>query len=739
MNADQAKMPKTTPSAVKDDALMPDNMRRAAYALNLCMVSLSQIVDYNNLDVLRNEYDAILNNLNIEKVIKDDALLAAFEKMLDVCHFFILHAKDKEILKKKQELRLKGALSKALGGGNVIAILGSPNPWAIAAGAAAMIGVAAVNYKSQRAQARLENEIEEWELEKSALEQLHNLRRQLFETAWKLEERFKYPDEYRLTEKQITIYNDIIKDPDPQNRYERLYLIRDYFEAYPLFWYYLGRSALETSELYRVVGSGERLRAFDAGDIGSDSQIYSYYLRKAKEAYDKFRETHAGNELMREDLISASAYLDHAQLCGEEEVDDILDDIRHAKKLAGTDVEVMQNCAFRFLQLLDLYSNKKEAGKAKECKDEAIYCLKFLLNRDSNPELNGMILSKIFIDGGDAESLMEYRILKACIGRKCSFVYHRMKPWNEKLFENDWSMYVNGTGILRTAYNFFYGYVWLENADFFCALDSAKASHSYEFMRDVKDAFENEKQIMEEQQNNKEEQQNNENVRTLFNIMYAEKDSAPPFVGEIVKSSAVACNKAEDGKCNKTMDGKIKRGEKLDKAMGDFFDEAFERDWRKLWFGTRAVDFNDDVFSKREKALLASLDIRVKELAQQYVDEFKGQYGRCECDYMKIVGDDGESEAIKAILFMEREVERLRLQIQGRLSSGKRFWYPDPQYKESKMLLELYKTDAAIYESESEKIKSVQLAASCNNEIRKDVKALPSDLADSLAKNGIHI
>ena len=78
---------------------------KAACALNMCMVSLSQIVDYQNLEILKMEYDSILNNLNLEKVIKDEALLKALQAIMDACHFYILHAKDKEILKKKQQAR----------------------------------------------------------------------------------------------------------------------------------------------------------------------------------------------------------------------------------------------------------------------------------------------------------------------------------------------------------------------------------------------------------------------------------------------------------------------------------------------------------------------------------------------------------------------------------------------------------------------------------------------------------
>ena len=35
---------------------------KAAYALNLCTVSIGQIVDYNDIGILMQEYDNILNN-----------------------------------------------------------------------------------------------------------------------------------------------------------------------------------------------------------------------------------------------------------------------------------------------------------------------------------------------------------------------------------------------------------------------------------------------------------------------------------------------------------------------------------------------------------------------------------------------------------------------------------------------------------------------------------------------------
>ena len=48
-----------------------DTKIKTAFALNLCTVSVSQIIDYADIVVLDQEYDTILNNLNLESIPKD--------------------------------------------------------------------------------------------------------------------------------------------------------------------------------------------------------------------------------------------------------------------------------------------------------------------------------------------------------------------------------------------------------------------------------------------------------------------------------------------------------------------------------------------------------------------------------------------------------------------------------------------------------------------------------------------
>lgn len=653
---------------------------KAACALNMCMVSLSQIVDYQDLEVLKMEYDSILNNLNLEAVVKDDALLKALQAIMDACHFYILHARDKEMLKRKQQARLKGALGNALGGGNVIAIFGSGNPWAIAAGAATMIGVGAVNYKSQRDKAKLENEIDEWHLERSALEQLHNLRRTLFETAWRFAEKFNYPDSYRLTEKQISVYNDIIRNPDPQTRYESLWLIRDNFRAYPMFWYYLGRAALETSDAFRPdAKDGERKRQIAYGE--GDGTLQEVYRRKAIDAYETFKKCHMGNELMREDVLAASAYLDHAQLCDPakpSELYQILDDVNRAYRIAPLDEEVVQSCAFRYLQLFELSDRLKDfnddEGKRllndtdiASIPRQAAECLRFLLDRDFNAEVNGRALSRLY---KLTENREEYLVVKSLVSRLCPLVYQRLFPWDEESFKEDWKRYLNGPGIKTTAFNLFYGCTWLAYKEFFCALHQAKTSRSYTplkaFREDPPPPFD------KKDRKPQREKEANETIDLILDVASAENNPVRSIVKEVWRQE-------------------IEGDKSLGGLMRSLLDDSYEKVWWKLFIGTREAEYIPSEFEIRETELMERLKKVAKSAAELFVPKFQTmpEVKKSFAFSYESVQAEGlnaaEPKAFVLLSEMERKAERLRQEIQHLLGSDGRFWYPDPKFEKKRI------------------------------------------------------
>lgn len=222
--------------ASKKEKISEDEKKRAAYALNMCTVSVSQIIDYADVNVLEQEYEAILNNLNLEQMPKDEALLHILRQLLDTITYFRIEADEKVMLEKEYQQKLKNAIWDAVP--NFGLIVSGGNPISMAVSLVSQVGIGYMNYRRSKVDALSESERKKWELRKTAIEQLNGLRRELFDTAWRLADTYDFPDEYRLTEKQITQYNKILMDQDEVRKFERLESIKEKFEAYPPFWYY---------------------------------------------------------------------------------------------------------------------------------------------------------------------------------------------------------------------------------------------------------------------------------------------------------------------------------------------------------------------------------------------------------------------------------------------------------------------------------------------------------------------
>ena len=217
----------------------------AAYALNLCTVSISQIVAYNDLIVMEQEYEAILNNLNLENFPKDEALLKILKQILDVVAFFRIQAEEKKLQEEEYKKKVKDAVWSAIPNPSTIIAGGSAGWVGLAVTAATAVGTGYMNYRRTRSNIDFEKRRKDWELQRAAMEQFDGLRRELFDTAWRLAETYNFDDKFRLTARQIDQYNNILEDTDALRRYERLEYVQDNFIAYPPFWYYLGHAALE--------------------------------------------------------------------------------------------------------------------------------------------------------------------------------------------------------------------------------------------------------------------------------------------------------------------------------------------------------------------------------------------------------------------------------------------------------------------------------------------------------------
>lgn len=228
---------------------------------------------------------------------------------------------------------------------------------------------------------------EEWRLERSALEQLHGLRRTLFETAWRLADTYQFPDEWRLTEKQISQYDRILMDPDALRRYYRLEVLDKSFSKYPIFWYHKARAALEVTWEKAPDGSNKY-----------EDALCSHFKQEALAALEEFDRQYI--PLMREDIIAASAYMDMIQLMeyrGECR-DKVLTLIQKAERMAGSNYDILQMCAYRYLEMAD--------------RENGMRLLQILVNEEYNLALNGPLLSRLYLGMGTETHLIKYKILE---------------------------------------------------------------------------------------------------------------------------------------------------------------------------------------------------------------------------------------------------------------------------------------------------------------------------------------
>jgi len=360
------------PQTIKGNEFTDNEKLIAAYALNLCTVSISQIIDYNDIYILEQEYEAILNNLNLEKMPKDEALLNILKQILDTVTFFRIQEGEKVLQEKKYQHQMKNAIWNAVP--NLGVVIASGDPKAMALSLVTQVGAGYMNYRKEKAKIQLEHEEEKWKLQRSAIEQFNGLRRELFDTSWRLAKEYGFKEEYRLTEHQISQYNAILMDTNPIRRYERLESIEKYFEAYLPYWYYRGSAAYEIFKNENVL-----------------IELQTDFKDKAKKSFKRYFELEDnGCELLRNNQITAVCALEYVEfLANAEKYGDIeTNKDKYLEKALKNSVgcnDIINICAMQYLNL----------GRY----DKAAELFKELVNEGYNTSLNTYILSSIYVNG----------------------------------------------------------------------------------------------------------------------------------------------------------------------------------------------------------------------------------------------------------------------------------------------------------------------------------------------------
>lgn len=395
-NADQKVVFMDKPQSDIEVEVEEVEKRRAAYALNLCTVSVSQIIDYDDANILEQEYETILNNLNLENMPKDEALLNILKQILDTVTFFRIQESERAFIEKEYQQKMKNAIWSAVP--NFGLVIAAGNPYLMAMSLATQVGIGYMNYRKTKAEGKLNMEKQMWQLQRSAIEQLNGLRRELFDASWRLADRYGFKDEYRLTERQITQYNKILMDADDYRRYERLEAISQYFVAYPSFWYHFGHAANCIAQ---------------KGMKDNEIDIYEKYKEYAINHFEKYMNSDK-YALLREDHITSSCALEYIDLLDvEKDKDKIKYLLDRAIKMSGQACDILQLCAIGYLRISEY--------------DSAIYLLKYLINENYNSIINAQLLSSLYVseivNKNNIGLIAEYKILEKKIPKELLFPF----------------------------------------------------------------------------------------------------------------------------------------------------------------------------------------------------------------------------------------------------------------------------------------------------------------------------
>lgn len=200
------------PGEIRADLDQDQSRLQVLQSLNLIAVSLTHILTYNDKVVLDQEYNTIINNLNLGN-IPDADIIALLQELMDLLTNSKIQDHEREYLltrfDKNVQTELKNRMRSRIFDTDLVL-----NPYAGILKSVLYTGSFYFNYRSQMDSYAKEKEEGKWEIEAKTMQGVNNFYKKLLKYSWDLMRRYDLPDEWRLNEKQLRDYTDILKEPD---------------------------------------------------------------------------------------------------------------------------------------------------------------------------------------------------------------------------------------------------------------------------------------------------------------------------------------------------------------------------------------------------------------------------------------------------------------------------------------------------------------------------------------------
>jgi len=228
--------------AIDDVDQVKDKSKAAAIAYNYCVVSLTRINESKDIFTCNLEVENVVNNINLRK-IPDERLKDTLVSVMSFAQDVLINKTDGDFIEAFHAAEAKNRLAQVFPSPSILL---KPDPFTLCLAVLQSGGTYLVNVNNEATE-NLKLRHKKWELDKALLNNIKYARTIFIDSAYGVFQEHNIPDSYRLTEKQIVSYLGDISEKDSSLRLKRLASKKSEFLAYPPFWYFFGKTALECS------------------------------------------------------------------------------------------------------------------------------------------------------------------------------------------------------------------------------------------------------------------------------------------------------------------------------------------------------------------------------------------------------------------------------------------------------------------------------------------------------------
>lgn len=262
----------TTPAAPSATPVAPasGDAKQTAVALNFCRAAFHRIRKEPTRLVLAQEQEKILNNINLDG-IADREVITLYTSVLDEINQIGVADYERKLVRQHHGTTLQRKLAfDALAIGADLATAQYGN--AIRSGANSWWDFRTIQYQ---------RESDLLKIDKARFTAVVQKSSQFLDTFWQMSQKKHIPDRWLVRSDDLDALDGAMREQDAEVRLRVLKRMEPFMEAYPPYWYYLGRTQQELGQLFAASATYDYLAELGRGHFRKDDMLATGLANKA--------------------------------------------------------------------------------------------------------------------------------------------------------------------------------------------------------------------------------------------------------------------------------------------------------------------------------------------------------------------------------------------------------------------------------------------------------------------------